>query len=143
MYCKGDAVLVRIPISKKSVKGKKTSLQSSCEGRIIDADHNLHKYNIEFNYPVTSENKKAWFKVDDITSLTKEEEHKRQQIAKEKIPQKRKRQAGSVSNTEVDQVRGTLPKAIRKESILDARIHQVISGEKLNGDTINQGLNNR
>ena len=75
--------------------------------------------------------------MDDITSLTKEEENKRQQIAKEKIPQKRKRQAGSVSNTEVDQVRGTLPKAIRKESILDARIHQVISGEKLNGDTIN------
>ena len=60
--------------------------------------------------------------MDDITSLTKEEENKRQQIAKEKIPQKRKRQAGSESNTEVDQVRGTLPKAIRKESILDASI---------------------
>lgn len=39
--------------------------------------------------------------MDDITSLTKEEENKRQQIAKEKIPQKRKRQAGSESNTEV------------------------------------------
>ena len=35
----------------------------------MDADHNLHKYNIEFNDPVTSENKKTWFKVDDITSL--------------------------------------------------------------------------
>ena len=75
--------------------------------------------------------------MDDITSLTKEEENKRQQIAKEKIPQNRKRQAGSESNTEVDEVRGSLPKAIRKESILDASIHQVISGEKLNGDTIN------
>ena len=68
--------------------------------------------------------------MDDITSLTKEEENKRQQIAKEEIPQKRKRQAGSESNTEVDQVRGTFPKAIRKESILDASIHQVICGEK-------------
>ena len=29
LYYKGDAVLVRIPISKKSVKGKKTSLQNS------------------------------------------------------------------------------------------------------------------
>ena len=87
LYYKGDPVLVRIPISKKSVKGKKkTSLQSSCEGRIIDADHNVSKYNIEFNDPVTSENRKAWFKVDDITSSTKEEENKRQQIAKEKIP---------------------------------------------------------
>ena len=57
VYYKGDTVLVRIPISKKSFKGKKTSLQDSCEGRIIDADHNLHKYNIEFNDPVTSENK--------------------------------------------------------------------------------------
>ena len=127
LYYKGDAVLVRIPISKKSVKGKKrkTSLQSRCEGCIIDADHNLHKYNIEFNDPVTSENKNAWFKVDDIASLTKEEENKRQQMAKERIPQKRKRQAGSESNTEVDQVRGTLQKAIRNESILDASIHQV------------------
>ena len=54
--------------------------------------------------------------MDDIISLTKEEENKRQQIAKEKTPQKRKRQAGSESNTEVDQVRETLPKTIRKES---------------------------
>lgn len=75
--------------------------------------------------------------MDNITSLTKEEENKRQQIAIEKIRRNRKRQAGSESNTEVDQVRGSLPKAIRKESILDARTHQVISDEKLNGDTIN------
>ena len=60
LYYKRDAILVRIPISKKSIKGKKNLLQSSCEGRIIDADHNLHKYNIKFNDPVTSENKKAW-----------------------------------------------------------------------------------
>ena len=73
LCCKGDAVLVRIPISEKSVKSKKTLLKSSCESRIINVDHNLHKYNIEFNDPVTSKNKKSWFKVDDITSLTKEE----------------------------------------------------------------------
>ena len=59
LCCKGDAVLVRIPISEKSVKSKKTLLKSSCEGRIINVDHNLHKYNIEFNDPVTSKNKKS------------------------------------------------------------------------------------
>ena len=62
-------------------------LQSSCEGCIIDADHNLHKYNIEFNDPLTSEEQKSLVKLEDITLLTKEE-NKRQQIAKEKIPQK-------------------------------------------------------
>lgn len=42
---------------------------------------------LNFNDPVTSKNKKAWFKVDDVTSLTKEEENKQQQITKEKIRQ--------------------------------------------------------
>ena len=75
--------------------------------------------------------------MDDVTSLTKEEENKRQQIAKEKIRQSRKRQAESEIHTETDQLRGSLPKASRKESVLDASIHQVFSGETLNGDTIN------
>ena len=77
LYYKGESVLLRIPISKKSVKEKKTSLKNGCEGRIIDADHNVHKYKIECNDPVTSKNKQAWFKEDDVTSLTKEEENKR------------------------------------------------------------------
>lgn len=47
LYCKEDAILVRILISKKSVQGKKTLLKSSCESCIIDTNHNLHKYNIE------------------------------------------------------------------------------------------------
>lgn len=34
---------------------------------MIDADHNLHEYKIEYNDPVTSKNAKAWFKLDDIT----------------------------------------------------------------------------
>ena len=137
LYYKGESVLLRIPISKKSVKGKKTSLKNGCEGHIIDADHNVHKYKIEYNDPVTSKNKQAWFKVDDVTSLTKEEENKRQQIAKEKIRQSRKREAESESHFESDKVRGLLQKASRKESVLDASIHQIISGEKLNGDPIN------
>ncbi len=109
LYYKGETVLVRIPISKKTVKGKKTSLKNSCEGLIIDADHSLHKYNIEFNDPVKRKKKKAWFKVDDVTSLTKEEENERQEISKQKVRQSRKRQAGPESHTETDQVRGSLP----------------------------------
>ena len=81
LYYKEESALVRIPISKKSVKGKKISLKNSCESR--------------------------------------------------------KRQAESEIHTETDQLRASLPKASRKESVLDASIHQVISGEKLNGDTIN------
>ena len=68
LYYKEDAVLVRIPISKKSFKGKKPSLQDSCEGRIIDADHDLHKCNIEFNDPVTSENKTVNTKIIYVCS---------------------------------------------------------------------------
>ena len=44
LYCKGETVLIRIPISKKIVKGKKKSLKNTCEGAIIEADHTVHKY---------------------------------------------------------------------------------------------------
>ena len=44
LYCKGETVLIRIPISKKIVKGKKKSLKNTCEGVIIEADHTVHKY---------------------------------------------------------------------------------------------------
>ena len=44
LYYKGETVLIRIPISKKIVKGKKNSLKSTCEGVIIEADHTVHKY---------------------------------------------------------------------------------------------------
>ena len=39
LYYKGETILVRIPTSKKAVKGKKSSLKSSCEGRIVDIIH--------------------------------------------------------------------------------------------------------
>ena len=75
--------------------------------------------------------------MDDVTSLTKEEETKRQHIAREKVRQSRKRHAESLRHSETEKVRELLPKASRRESVLDASIYQVISGEKLNGDTIN------
>lgn len=58
-------------------------MKSSCEGRVVDIDHTAHKYQIEFKDPDTLKFKTAWFKVDDVTSLTKEEENKRQRMAQE------------------------------------------------------------
>ena len=82
LYYKGETVLIRIPISKKIVKGKKNSLMSTCEGVIIEADHTMHKYLTSYNDPETWKNKTNWFKVDDVTSVRKEEENERQQKAK-------------------------------------------------------------
>lgn len=109
LYYKGETILVRIPTSKKTVKGKKNSLKSSCEGRVVDIDHTAHKYQIEFKDPNTLKYKAAWFKVDDVTSLTKED-------------------ASKVKRTEAQ---------FQNPSVLDISIDQILSAEKLNGDTVN------
>ena len=82
LYYKGETVLMRVPVSKKLVKGKKNSLKNTCEGVILEANHSMHKYFISYNDPVTLESETRWFKVDDITSVTKEEENEWQQKAK-------------------------------------------------------------
>ena len=82
LYYKGETVLIRVPISKKLVKGKKNSLKNTCEGVILEADHSVHKYYISYSDPVTLKSKTGWFKVDDVTSVTKEEENDQQQKAK-------------------------------------------------------------
>ncbi|PFX28294.1 hypothetical protein AWC38_SpisGene7008 [Stylophora pistillata] len=82
LYNKGETLLIPVPVSKKFVKGKKNSLKSTCEEFNHEADHSMHKYFICYNDPVTLKSKKGWFKVDDVTSLTKEEENERQERAK-------------------------------------------------------------
>ncbi|PFX22417.1 OTU domain-containing protein [Stylophora pistillata] len=62
LYNKGETVLLRIPVSKKLVKGKKNSVKSTCEGFNHEADHSMHKYFICYNDPVTLKSKKGWFK---------------------------------------------------------------------------------
>lgn len=42
----------------------------------------MHKYCISYSDPVTLKSKTGWFKLDDVTSVTKEEENDRQQKAK-------------------------------------------------------------
>ena len=41
----------------------------------------FHRYSITTQSPNTLKQKKSWFKVDDVTSLAKEDENKWQQIA--------------------------------------------------------------
>ena len=137
LYYKGETILVRIPTSKKPVKGKKNSLKSSCEGRVVDVDHTAHKYQIEFKDPNTLKYKTAWFKVDDVTSLTKEDESKRQRIAHEQscggkrktfaVEPDQEKAASKVKRTEAQ---------FQNPSVLDISLDQILSAEKLNGDTV-------
>ena len=90
LYYVGETVLVCVAKTKKPVKGKKTALRGTCEGLILKADHDLHRYFVDFEDPNTGKQQKIWVKVDDITSLTKDEEKRRQDIAK-KQNNKRKR----------------------------------------------------
>ena len=71
LYYVEETVLVRVA-TNKTVKGKKTTLRGSCEGLILKADHDLHRYYVDFEDPNTAKQRKVWVKVDDITSLTKE-----------------------------------------------------------------------
>ena len=61
LYYKGETVLIRVPVSKKLVKGKKNSLKSTCEGVILEADHSVHKYFISYSDPLTPKSKTGWF----------------------------------------------------------------------------------
>ena len=54
LYFIGETVLVRIPTSKNIIKGKKKSLMSTCEGRVVDMDHALHRYKFKFSTQIQS-----------------------------------------------------------------------------------------
>ena len=132
LYYKGETVLIRVPESKKLVKGKKNSFRSNCEGVILEADHALHKYRIEYKDPSTLKSRKGWFKVDDVTSVTKEEENERQRIAQAKSRGKRNAtDHGGSPGKPIKRVR------IDNASLLEASIDQIMSSRKLNGDTVN------
>ena len=38
LYYKGETVLIRVPVSKELVKGRKNSLKNTCEGVILEVD---------------------------------------------------------------------------------------------------------
>ena len=44
-HYKGETVLIRVPVSRKLVKGKKNSLKNTCGGVILEADdYSMQKY---------------------------------------------------------------------------------------------------
>ena len=74
LYYVGETVLVHVAKTKKTVKGMKTTLRGTCERLILKADHDLHRYYVDFEDPNTAKQQKVWVKVDNIISVTKEEE---------------------------------------------------------------------
>ena len=50
LYEVGETILIRVAKTKKSIKGKKVSLKDTCEGVVLKADHEIHKYLYFFKY---------------------------------------------------------------------------------------------
>ena len=92
----------------------------------------------EFKDPDTLKYKTAWFKVDSVTSLTKEEENKRQRIAQEQSCGGKRKTFASESDHEnvASKVKRTEAK-LQNPSLLNTSIDQILSGEKLDRDTVN------
>ena len=91
----------------------------------------MHKYLISYNDPETRKSKRNWFNVDDVTSVTKEEENERQQKAKSYNGKRTARFRDHKESTDQPSKRMT------SNATLEASINQILSCEKLNGDTIN------
>ena len=134
LYYVGETVLVRVAKTKKPVKGKKTALRGTCKGLIFKVDHDLHRYYVVFEYSNTAKQRKIWVKVDDITSLTKDEEKRRQDTAKK---QNNKPKRLSPDNCASTPSNSKHVKPTNDVNLLDGSIANVLSFEKLKGDTIN------
>ena len=90
LYFIEETVLVRIPSSKKAFKGKKKSLKSTHEGRVVDMDHALHRYKIQYTDPVTLKEKKFGSKLTTLRLLQR----------KEKIRDKKKLEKRALAKSE-------------------------------------------
>ena len=101
---------------------------------ILEANHSMHKYFISHSDPVTLKSETRWLKVDDVTSVTKEEENDRQQKAESDSG----RRNDTCTGHEADSP-GQPVKQARTDnaSLLEASIDQMFSSEKLDGDTVN------
>lgn len=89
-YHIGETVRVRVikhTVAKKT--GKKLTLKTHTEGEIIKTDHDKHCYNIKYIDPKSGTMVKKWFLVNDVTSLTLDEEANRQKKAVKETSEKR------------------------------------------------------
>ena len=105
-------------------------MKSSCEGRVVGIDHTAISNLIELKDLDTLKYKTAWFKVDDVISLTKEEENKRQRNVQEQSSGgKRKTFAGEPNHEKVaSKVKRTEAK-LPNPSLSDTSIGQILSDE--------------
>lgn len=81
-YHIGETVRVKVikQIAAKKT-GKKLTLKTHTEGEIIKTDHDKDRYNIKYIDPKSGTMVKKWFSVNDVTSLTMNEEANRQKKA--------------------------------------------------------------
>ena len=100
----------------------------------LEADHSVHKYFISYSDSVTLKSKTGWFKIDDVTLVTKEEENDRQQKTKSGSGRRNATCIGHDADSA-----GQPAKRTRTDhgSLLETSIDQIISLHILNGDTVN------
>ncbi|EDO34789.1 predicted protein [Nematostella vectensis] len=136
-YFVGEKVLVRLPQTKKLVKGKRISLRGTREALVLKADHSEHKYFVQIDNPEAPTIRQSmWIKVDDITSLTKQDESKRQKIVKEEINGKQEQQLQMTNETFADDDI-EFEDENNNGSVLDNAITELVSDKELSGDTVN------
>ena len=75
LYYKGETVLIRVRLKGISQGKEKLAREHMWRG---DANHSMHKCFISYSDPETLKSETKWFKVCDVTSVTKEEENDQQ-----------------------------------------------------------------
>ena len=126
LYYVGETVLVCIAKTKKTVKGKKTTLRGTCEGQILKADHDLYRYYVDLEDPNTAK----------LTTWHHWQKKKRNEG---KILQRNRTTWKHLSpdNCTSTPSNSKHVKLRNDESLPDASITKVLSFEQLKGDTIN------
>ena len=136
------------------------TLKTHTEGEIIKTDHDKHRYNIKYIDPKSGTMVKKWFSVNDVTSLTLDEEANRQKKAVKETSEKRTKHDKNKSkdtstNTDASKTASkndddsTLSFELIEEghnqknetfkgegSQLDKSVNEIVENRKLSGDTI-------
>lgn len=81
-YSVGETVLVRFPFSRTSKSAPKR--RYVIQAKVIKRNLKLHRYKVTYEHPQISDKRNSWVSVEDITSLTADEEKKKKEAAKMK-----------------------------------------------------------
>ena len=83
IYAIGETALIRFPFSRTTRIAAKRRFV--LERKIIKRNLRLQRYNIAFESPITSKRCTAWISVEDVTSVTLEEEKRKIKSSKRRI----------------------------------------------------------